>query len=630
MCGILCVLGCPDGGESRRGQVLERSRRQRHRGPDWTGIYAKGPHILAHERLAIVGCDSGAQPLYSQRHPLTTGVENKARPEDALIEHSIVEAVNGEIYNHKHLRAGLTAKKHVFSTNSDCEVILHGYQEQGVGQRASSDLSRGGVVSRHDPFMDFINRLNGIFAFVLVDETDGSWMVARDHTGICPLYIGQDATGAWWVASEFKALFDMCVWFGDFPPGYVYRSPTPGTTEIRRIEWYTPMWYNPEVMSTKAIDLGQLHTNLENAVKRQLMAEVPYGVLLSGGLDSSIIAAIAASHHVGLRAAGGDPGPLHSFSVGLKDSPDLKAARVVATYLKTVHHEFVFTIQEGLDALSDVIYHLETYDVTSIRAATPMYLMARKIRVLGVKMVLSGEGSDEIFGGYLYFHKCPNRAELQKELVRKLRILYKYDCNRANKAMAAWGVEARVPFLDREFLDYAMNEIDPSDKLCGRATITVEPSPKATHPEPVVSAPRIEKFILRKAFEGYLPDEILWRQKEQFSDGVGYGWIDAIKDHAATIVSAKDMKEASTRFPHNTPTTMEGYMIRAMFESHFPHKSAIEIVPGGPSVACSTAAAIAWDESFKTFADQSGRSVQGVHVAAYGATERGVLPLPTE
>jgi asparagine synthase (glutamine-hydrolysing) len=566
MCGILCVLNAFRGGEHILPRVLERVRRLRHRGPDWSGVRVYKNSVLAHERLAIVDVEHGSQPL-----------RNEAS--------NVWLAVNGEIYNHKKLKTELTQAA-TFLTDSDCEPILHLYEEN------------------QDTPEKFLNKLNGIFAFVLNDERNDRFLAARDHMGIIPLYMGRDADGAIWFSSELKAIHDICVSFEDFPPGHYYDSKVG-----KLVRWYAPQWHDETILSENALDLTKLREGLESAVRRQLMSDVPYGVLLSGGLDSSVIAAITAKICANrVEAEGRSPAwwpRLHSFSVGLKESPDLKAARVVADELKTVHHEFTFTVDEGINALHDVIFHLETYDVTTIRAATPMYLMARKIKCLGVKMVLSGEGSDEMFGGYLYFHKCPDRVELHKELVRKLKGLYKFDCLRANKATAAWGVEARVPFLDREFLDYVMNDINPQDKLCGRAV-----------------GGRIEKHILREAFKGYLPESILWRQKEQFSDGVGYSWIDTLKAHAEKKVTDLEFANAQFRFPHNTPATKEAYYFRSVFESHFPHQCAREAVPGGPSIACSTPAALLWDASFKAFADCSGRSVAGVHEAAYDATRR--------
>jgi asparagine synthase (glutamine-hydrolysing) len=573
MCGILGVLGLTAGTTARheevRISVLERVKRLRHRGPDWSGMYVKGRHILAHERLSIVDPSNGAQPLFTA-------------------EKDIVLAVNGEIYNHVQLRKELKDPG-TFLTASDCEVILHLYKEQGS---------------------QFLNRLNGIFAFIIVDERDDSFFIARDHMGICPLYIGRDAHGSLWISSELKALHDVCVTFEDFPPGHFMSSKDLSSGGF--IRWYNPLWHNENWLPTKPINLDALREGLIESVTAQLMSDVPYGVLLSGGLDSSLVSAIAAKvcrrriEERDSKEQGEAWFPhLHSFSIGLPESPDLKFARQVAKHIGSVHHEFNFTVQEGLDAYRDVIYHLETYDVTTVRAATPMYLMSRKIKAMGIKMVLSGEGSDEAFGGYLYFHKAPNKVEFHKETVRKLKSLDKFDVLRANKSTAAWGVEARVPFLDKVFLDYVMEQIDPADKMCG-----------------LNGQGRMEKWILRKAFEGWLPDEVLWRQKEQFSDGVGYSWIDSIKAHAEKMVSDVELTAAKYRYPYNTPPTKEAYLIRTIFEGHFPGHSAEACVPGGPSVACSTPTAILWDESFKKFADCSGRSILGVHVSAYDQKHR--------
>lgn len=546
------------------------------------GTYVSDRHVLAHERLAIVGVDSGAQPLVNKDCCGSLINTNHNQRTDKS-SGPIILCVNGEIYNHRELRAKHCSHSH-FNTESDCEVITHLY-EKFVDQ---------------DSISTFLNEINGIFGFVLVDEQRDRYIVARDHIGIIPLYWGRDEDGGLWISSELKALSDICVQFEDFPPGYFYDSQSD-----TKYKWYQPPWHDEKYLPTTTLNLPILRQQLESAVSRQLMSDVPYGVLLSGGLDSSLIASIAA--RICAKRTDHNNGSdswwprLHSFSVGLKDSPDLAAAQRVAAHIGSVHHAFVFTIDDGLNAYDDVIYHLETYDVTTIRAATPMYLMSRKIKAMGVKMVLSGEGADEIFGGYLYFHKCPNISELQQELVRKLKLLYKYDCLRANKATMSWGVEARVPFLDREFLDYSMS-ISPADKLCG-----------------VHANGRIEKHILREAFSGtgYLPDDVLWRQKEQFSDGVGYNWIDSIKARAESKISDLQMTNAHLKYPYNTPQTKEAYYIRSVFNKHFPGKSAEQCVPGGPSVACSTPAAIAWDESFRKFADQSGRSVQGVHTSAY-------------
>jgi len=566
MCGIVVVFGVYRGSESIRDRVLERVRRIRHRGPDWSGVYCKGHTIMAHERLSIVDVSSGSQPLFTEQ-------------KDCVL------AVNGEIYNHLNVREEMESKGYNgrFMTKSDCEIILHLYKQGGMANVCS--------------------RVNGMFAFAMYDEAKDEYMIARDHAGIIPLYWGHDCDGALWVSSELKGLHDVCVTFSDFPPGHYYDSSTKSL-----VKWYNPIWHTPEYMPTASVDLDVLRNQLEDSVKRHLMSDVPYGVLLSGGLDSSLISAIAARVCAKRVESGCSEEAwwprLHSFSIGLEGSPDLAAAAKVAKHIKSVHHEIKFTIDEGLNAYRDVIYHLETYDITTIRAATPMYLMSRYIRAQGVKMVLSGEGADEVFAGYLYFHKCPNKEEMQEELVRKVKGLYKFDCLRANKATAAWGVEARVPFLDREFLDYAL-DIDPADKMCG-----------------VNGGGRIEKHILRKAFEGYLPDDILWRQKEQFSDGVGYSWIDSIRARAGDLVSDTDLANAKYRFPINPPQTKEAYYIRQTFHSFFPQNSAAETVPGGPSVACSSATAIKWDENFKKMADCSGRSVAGVHVAAYSDSQR--------
>lgn len=550
MCSILGVFGIAEDPRGVRRLALELSRRQRHRGPDWSGIWSSDTTVLAHERLAIVDVEHGAQPLRS--------------PEDAQ-----VLAVNGEIYNHRELADGL-AEPYAFTTASDCEVILALYRERGV---------------------DFLNHLSGIFAFALWDAERGRHLIARDPIGVVPLYYGYDDAGQLFVASEMKALVERCPVLKEFPPGSFLDSEV---GEVR--SYYQPAWREYSAVEGRPVDRDALRQGLEEAVHRQLMTDVPYGVLLSGGLDSSVIAGLA-KRFADRRVESGDREPawwpqLHSFSIGLEGSPDLAAARVAAEALGTVHHPFEFTLQEGLDALSDVVYHLETYDVTTIRASTPMYLMARRIRAMGVKMVLSGEGADEIFGGYLYFHKAPNAREFHDETVRKLDRLHLFDCLRANKAMAAWGVEARVPFLDREFLDVAMS-FDAAHKM--------------------VPADGIEKQVLREAFTGLLPEEILWRQKEQFSDGVGYSWIDALRDMAESEVSDAELSRAGERFAINPPDTKEGYFYRRLFERHFPGDAAASCVPGGKSIACSTAEALAWDASFAAAADPSGRAMRGVH-----------------
>jgi asparagine synthase (glutamine-hydrolysing) len=554
MCSILAVLEVRGDAAELRASALRLSRLQRHRGPDWSGVFGCERAILAHERLSIVDVTHGAQPLVSP-----DGVQ--------------VLAVNGEIYNHRELRAGL-ADPYAFATESDCEVILPLYREHGA---------------------DFLDRLNGIFAFVLYDTVRDRYLIGRDHMGIIPLYTGRDAQGNLYVASEMKALVPVCRTVEEFPPGHVLDSEV---GEAR--PYYRREWERFDRVTGGDSDPSRIREALEAAVRRQLMSDVPYGVLLSGGLDSSIIAATAkrfAARRIEDEGRSEAWWPqLHSFAIGLSGSPDLAAAREVADHIGTVHHGFEFTVQEGLDALSDVIYHLETFDVTTVRASTPMYLMARRIRAMGIKMVLSGEGADEIFGGYLYFHRAPDARSFHEETVRKLSRLHSYDCLRANKSMAAWGVEARVPFLDKEFLDVAMT-VDPAAKMAGEG--------------------RMEKQILREAFQDVLPASVAWRQKEQFSDGVGYGWIDALRDHAARVVGDRELENARFRFSHGTPTTKEGYLYRSIFEEHFPLASCAECVPGGPSVACSTPEALAWDASLAAVTDPSGRAVRGVHRAAY-------------
>ncbi len=535
VCGIVGIFDFKTEPEEVRQRALSMACEIRHRGPDWSGIYADDKAVLAHERLAIVDPESGAQPLIDK----TTGS---------------VLCVNGEIYSHASLEKKLK-RKHAWQTKSDCEVILYLYDEFGS---------------------DFVEMLSGIFAFVLYDKRKGSYLIARDHIGIEPLYVGWDGEGALHVASEMKALSPYCGKIIEFPPGCYYDSRKKEFTR-----WYKRRWMTE--VPKGGVSLRRLRSELDSAVKRQLMSDVPYGVLVSGGLDSSLVAALAAKH---------SPEKLHSFSVGLEGAPDTKYARKVAEYIGTAHHEVLFTVQEGIDAIRDVIYHLETFDTTTIRAGTPMYLMARKIKSMGIKMVLSGEGSDEVFGGYLYFHKAPDAKEFHEETVRKLLALSKYDCLRANKAMAAWGVETRVPFLDEEFLDYAMS-IDPEQKMC--------------------SGSKIEKSVLREAFDGVLPKEILWRQKEQFSDGVGYGWIDYLKEYTERQVSDKQMRDAKKRFPVQTPTTKEQYYYRTVFDSLFPGDSAALTVPVGPSIACSTPAAARWSKEFRGVEDPSGRAVSSVH-----------------
>ncbi len=554
MCGIVAVFDVRNNSEQLRQQVLEMSKKARHRGPDWSGNFCGKNAILAHERLSIVDPASGGQPLYSP-------------------DGNLVLAVNGEIYNHQEIRKQYK-DKYDFQTQSDCEVILALYQDKGV---------------------DFLNDLNGIFGFALYDKTNDTYLIGRDHMGIIPLYQGWDKEGRYYVASELKSLEGVCNNIETFLPGHYYHSKDENPTR-----YYERDWMEFENVKDNEASIEELRQALEDAVERQLMSDVPYGVLLSGGLDSSVVSAIAkkfAGRRIeskGLKDAWWPQ--LHSFSVGLEGSPDLAAAQKVADHIGTVHHEIKFTIQEGLDALKDVVYHLETYDVTTIRASTPMYLMARVIKSMGVKMVLSGEGADEIFGGYLYFHKAPNAEEFHKETVRKLDKLYLYDCNRANKSLAAWGVEGRVPFLDKEFMDVAMR-LNPKEKMS--------------------LGGRMEKWIVRKAFEDYLPESVAWRQKEQFSDGVGYSWIDTLKEMVNKEVTDEMMEKAHFRFPINPPLNKEEYYYRTIFEEHFPSDSAAKTVPSVPSVACSTPIALEWDEAFKNMNEPSGRAIKGIHDDSY-------------
>jgi len=558
MCGIIGIFEINKEDSDLRSQLLEQSRKIRHRGPDWSGIYDGKKALLAHERLAIVDPQSGKQPLFST-------------------DKKKVLAANGEIYNHRELRKELS-KEYQFRTESDCEIILALYEEFGI---------------------DFLNKLNGIFGFALYDEVNESYLVARDHIGIIPLYMGWDIKGRLYFASELKALEGYCKKIEEFPPGHYITNSTK-----EPVKWYDPQWVSYDfVKNSKNSTLQDLQDSFEKAVHRQLMTDVPYGVLLSGGLDSSVVSALA-KKYASKRVESDDRErawwpSLHSFAIGLEGSPDLIAAQKVADHIGTIHHEVHFTIQEGLDALHDVIYHLETYDVTTVRASTPMYLLARVIKSMGIKMVLSGEGSDEIFGGYLYFHKAPNDQEFHEETIRKLSKLHMYDCLRANKSLAAWGVEGRVPFLDKEFMDTAMM-LDPQEKM--------------------ITGDRIEKWILRKAFEDYLPEEIAWRQKEQFSDGVGYGWIDALKDYSSLAVSDEQFEAAKYRFPVNTPQSKEEYFYRNIFHEHFESESAAKCVPSVKSVACSTPEALLWDESFQNANDPSGRAVKNVHDYAYDET----------
>ncbi len=557
MCSVFGLFDFADDPNTLREQALALSKLQRHRGPDWTGVHTDADAALVHERLAIVGIQHGAQPLKST-------------------DSKVLLAANAEIYNHESLENDLPTP-YDFRTDSDCEVILPLYQQTGV---------------------NFLNEISGIFAFVLWDRRRKRYLVARDPIGVNPLYYGRDEKGQLYVASEMKAIAGVCSEFDDFPPG-CYLDGRKGEPS-EPVRYYQPPWRDYATSRGKAVDLTLLRTSLEQAVERQLMSDVPHGVLLSGGLDSSIITALAKRHkttRIETRGRSEAWWPqVHSFSIGLDGSPDLAAARRVAEELETIHHEFHFTVQDGIDALSDVIYHLETFDVTTVRASTPMYLMARRIKSMGIKMILSGEGADEVFGGYLYFHKAPNAREFHAETVRKLDLLHKYDCLRANKSMAAWGVEARVPFLDRQFLDVAMG-FDASEKMTGEG--------------------RMEKYVLREAFKGFLPEEILWRQKEQFSDGVGYSWIDSLRGHAEQMVSNGELAAAAERFPIGPPATKEAYLYRTLFARHFPSDAAARCVPHGDSIACSTPAALAWDTAFADRADPSGRSIRGVHQDSY-------------
>lgn len=554
MCGIVCAFDLKEKSEDLRPQLLEMSKKIRHRGPDWSGIYSDDKAILSHERLSIVDPVSGKQPLFSENGKL-------------------VLAANGEIYNHRKLREQFKGKYN-FQTESDCEVILALYQEKGV---------------------DFIDEMNGIFGFAIYDVEKDEYFIARDHMGIIPLYIGWDANGTFYVASELKALEGVCTKIELFPPGH-YMSSKDGEF----VKWYVRDWTDFDAVKDNQTSIDELHDALEAAIHRQLMSDVPYGVLLSGGLDSSVTSAIA-KKYAEKRIESDDTQKawwpqLHSFSVGLDGSPDLAAAQLVADHIGTVHHEIKFTIQEGLDAIKDVIYNLETYDVTTIRASTPMYLMARVIKSMGVKMVLSGEGADELFGGYLYFHKAPNAKEFHEETVRKLEKLHMYDCLRANKSLASWGIEGRVPFLDKEFMDVAMR-INPQDKM--------------------INGERMEKWVIRKAFEKYLPESVAWRQKEQFSDGVGYSWIDTLKEVVNEAVSDEQLANAQYKFPIQTPTSKEEFYYRSIFAKHFPSDTAALCVPQEASIACSTKIALEWDESFKNMNDPSGRAVANVHDDAY-------------
>jgi len=563
MCSIFGILDIQGDPQALRALALAQSKKQRHRGPDWSGIWTSDSAVLVHERLAIVDINSGEQPLVNHTGDL------------ALL-------VNGEIYNHKAL-AQSEASDYPFLTQSDCEVILALYDQD----RGETEVGAQTIESR-------LNQLEGMFAFILFDQKSDRYIVARDPIGIISLYYGYDEKRQLFIASEMKALVEVCEEIYPFPPGH-YLDSEQG--EI--IRYYRPSWKAYDSVAKQPTDPAVIRESLIESVKKHMMSDVPYGVLLSGGLDSSIISAIA-QLNAAKRVEDEQKSPawwpqLHSFAVGLKGSPDLIAAQKVADQIGTIHHEIHFTVQQGLDALADVIYHLETYDVTTVRASTPMFLMARKIKSMGIKMVLSGEGADEIFGGYLYFHKAPNAREFHEETVRKLERLHQFDCLRANKAMAAWGVEARVPFLDRKFLDTAMS-IAPEVKMCGQG--------------------KIEKQILRQAFDGYLPAEILWRQKEQFSDGVGYSWIDSLKEYAEQSINDLEMRRAPIDYPINTPDTKEGLLYRKIFEEKFNTNSAAATVPGGKSIACSTKEALAWDSSFADNSDPSGRAVAGVHAMA--------------
>lgn len=550
MCGFIGIFDSKAGRQETREKGLKMSSRIRHRGPDWSGVYSSERCTLCHERLAIVDPLSGGQPLYSP-------------------DRKQILAVNGEIYNHKSIREEFKGR-YEFQTGSDCEVILALYREYGNS---------------------FLDRLNGIFAFALYDEEKQCYLIARDPIGVIPLFIGFDECGTVYVASEMKALEGMCERYEPFLPGHLYDSRE---GVMRR--WYERDWFEYDAVKDSTLDPSLLRSGLEDAVRRQLMSDVPYGVLLSGGLDSSVISAIASKFSSRRIETGGKSEAwwprLHSFAIGLKGAPDLEKARVVAEHIGTVHHEVNYTVQEGLDALRDVIYHIETYDVTTVRASTPMYLLARYIRSMGIKMVLSGEGADEVFGGYLYFHKAPDARAFHEETVRKLGKLHLYDCLRANKTLLAWGVEGRVPFLDKEFLDIAMR-INPEKKMC--------------------PGKEIEKKVVREAFSDMLPESVAWRQKEQFSDGVGYSWIDSLKEMTSKAVSDEQMKHAAERFPIHTPMNKEEYYYRSIFSELFPSNSAALSVPSVPSVACSSAEALQWDPSFKGVNDPSGRAVTDIH-----------------
>ncbi|OJJ44746.1 hypothetical protein ASPZODRAFT_134859 [Penicilliopsis zonata CBS 506.65] len=573
MCGIFACHHHPDV-QKFKPTALRMAKAVRHRGPDWSGNFVDDSTILAHERLSIVGVDSGAQPLVND-------------------DGSLALAVNGEIYNHRILRKSLKTPYN-FKTHSDCEVIIPLYMEHGL---------------------DAPKHLDGMFSWVLYDKKQDRVIAARDPIGVTSFYYGTSwkTPGAVYFASELKCLHPVCDKILAFPPGHVYDSKTGEFTR-----YFEPKWWDPTNVPSTPLDLKLIRETLEKSVRKRLMAEVPYGVLLSGGLDSSLVASIAQRETLRMQEAAKSAAAsqareselvgiddsnelstvttfqqLHSFSIGLPGAPDTKAALEVAEFLGTKHHAFTFEVQEGLDALSDVIYHLETYDVTTIRASTPMYLLSRKIKAMGVKMVLSGEGSDEIFGGYLYFHAAPNREEFHKETVRRVKNLHLADCLRANKSTSAWGLEARVPFLDKKFLEVCM-DIEPKEKM-----ITKE---------------RIEKYILRKAFdtsdepdvEPYLPDKILWRQKEQFSDGVGYSWIDGLKDNAELHVTDEMMKNPKPEWGTDIPDTKEAYWYRCMFDEIFPPYCASTVER--------------WTPTWSKQTDPSGRAI-ATHVAKYEGTE---------
>ena len=553
MCGIVCALNSKEPLKSLRPKVLAMSKKLRHRGPDWSGIFSDTNAILSHERLAIVDPSSGKQPLVN-------------------LDGNLVLAANGEIYNHRNIRK--LTPNYTYKTGSDCEVILALYEQKGV---------------------DFIDDLNGIFSFVIYDSKNKSFLIARDHVGIIPLYYGYDINGTLFVASELKAIEGICKKIIVFPPGHMMTE-----NQQKPVKWYNRDWEDYNNIKKNKTNIKSIKKALEDSVKRQLMSDVPYGVLLSGGLDSSITSALAKKFSKKRVESDNKKDAwwpqLHSFSIGLVGSPDLAAAKIAAKKLGTIHHEVTFTIQEGLDALNDVIYHLETYDITTVRASTPMYLLARVIKSMGIKMVLSGEGADEVFGGYLYFHKAPNSEEFHKETVRKISKLHLHDCLRANKSLAAWGIEGRVPFLDKEFLDVAMR-INPKDKM--------------------ITSKKMEKWVLRKAFEDELPHSIVWRQKEQFSDGVGYSWIDKLKEVVEQSISDIEMNQVNFRFPIQPPRTKEEYFYRKIFENHFPSETSALTVPSLPSIACSSPKALEWDESFRNINEPSGRAINKVHNDSY-------------